>query len=198
MAAIDYHYKSPGVTVDAFLQSQAFVIGLRGPIGSGKSTAAVMKLLMIAQRQPIQKDGRRHSRFAVIRNTYPELTTTTIKTWHQWVPESLGHWKASGPPTHHIIDDKLDMEVLFVALDRPKDVRKVLSMELTACWINEAREIAKPVVDGLTGRVGRFPPKRDGGCVDPQILMDTNSPEVDHWWYVLACLLYTSPSPRDS
>lgn len=93
---------------------------------------------------------------------------------------------SQGPPTHHIVDDNLNMEVIFLALDRSADVKKVLSMDLTAAWVNEAREVPKAVIDGLTGRVGRFPPMRDGGCIDPQIVMDTNSPEVDHWWYVLA------------
>lgn len=181
-----YEYVSPGPKVDRLLLSDSFVVGIRGPIGSGKSTACVMKLLTIADRQPKQSDGLKHSRFAVIRNTYPELKTTTIKTWHQWVPESVGSWNSTGPPTHHIRDAERDMEVMFVALDRPEDVRKLLSMELTGAWINEAREVPKSILDGLTGRVGRFPPVRDGGCVDPQIVMDTNPPEVDHWWYVLA------------
>lgn len=183
---VTYHYESPGPVCRAFLLCDSFITGLRGPIGGGKSTACVMKLLMIANAQPVQKDGRRHSRFAVIRNTYPELVTTTIKTWHQWVPQSIGSWRGSGPPTHRIIDDKIDMEVLFVSLDRPQDVRKVLGMELTAAWVNEAREVNKELIDGLTGRVGRFPSERDGGCINPQIIMDTNPPQVDHWWYVLA------------
>lgn len=183
---LDYSYTSPGPICDAFLLSDAFVTGIRGPIGSGKSTAAVMKILMMADRQAVQKDGRKHSRFVIVRNTYAELKTTTIKTWHQWVPETLGKWVAQGPPTHHIVDDKIDMEVIFLALDRAKDVKKVLSLEITGAWINEAREISKAIIDGLTGRVGRFPPKRDGGCIDPQIVMDTNPPEQGHWWYVLA------------
>lgn len=185
MAATHYEYTSPGPVVDELLLSDAFVTGIRGPIGSGKSTACVMKVLRIANEQPVQKDGRRHSRILVVRNTYAELKTTTIKTWHQWVPETIGHWVAQGPPTHRIIDDNLDMEVIFLALDRPRDVKKALGMELTAAWINEAREVQKVIIDGLTGRVGRYPPKRDGGCVNPQIIMDTNSPEIGHWWQVL-------------
>lgn len=184
----EYDYVSPGPVTDRFLLSDSFVLGLRGPIGSGKSTACVMKLMMIANRQPLAKDGYRYSRFAVIRNSYPELKTTTIKTWHQWIPLSLGSWQSEGPPTHRIRDKaaELDIEVMFVALDRPEDVRKLLSMELTAAWVNEAREVPKAIIDGLTGRVGRFPPMRDGGCNGPQIVMDTNSPESDHWWHVLA------------
>lgn len=146
-----------------------------------------MKLMKIADRQPASPlDGRKHSRFAVIRNTYPELKTTTIKTFHAWVPPEVGRWRDEGPPTQHIVDDRFDIEIMFVALDRPQDVRKLLSLELTAAWINEAREVPKAILDGLTARVGRFPDARHGGCVAPQILMDTNPPDSDHWWYKLA------------
>ena len=183
------HYYPPGPVATAFLKSDAFVAGIRGPIGSGKSTAAVMKLIRNAQKQKPLRDGWRRRRTAIIRNTYPELKTTTIKTWHQWVPSSVGNWRDSGPPTHHIVDQnaKLDWEIMFIALDRPDDVRKLLSLELSDAWINEARSVPKAILDGLTGRVGRFPP-RDGefGCTDPQILMDTNPSDTDHWWYALA------------
>lgn len=183
--AIDYY--PPGPVGAAFLTDPAFVCGIKGPIGSGKSVTCVMKLLRIAKAQPKSPvDGRRHARFAVIRNTYPELKTTTIKTWHEWVPADIGKWRDEGPPCHHIQTDELDVEVLFVALDSPKDVRKLLSLELTAAWINEAREVPKAVLDGLTGRVGRFPTAKHGGCPAPQILMDTNPPDSDHWWYTLA------------
>jgi hypothetical protein len=187
MAAKACDYRSPGVTVDAFFRSTAFVKGIRGPFGSGKSSACVMVLLDLAQRQVVRpSDGRKHSRMIVIRNTYAELKTTTIKTWHSWIPETVGHWVAQGPPTHRIVDETLDMEVVFLALDRPADLKKVLGLECTGVWINEAREVPKDLIDGLTGRVGRYPAVRDGGCVDPCIIMDTNPPELQHWWYVLA------------
>ena len=145
-----------------------------------------MEILARSAEQPKGIDGKRRSRWAIIRNTYPELKTTTIKTWHQWVSPDIGQWQGEGPPTHHIKQADLDMEVIFVALDRPEDVRKLLSMELTGAWINEAREIPKAVLDGLTGRVGRYPSKRDGGAAWFGIIMDTNPPDSDHWWYRLA------------
>jgi len=190
---IDYH--PPGPVAKAFIKSDAFVCAIRGPIGSGKSTAAVMKLIRNVQKQVRQKDGWIRRRSAIIRNTYPELRTTTTKTWHQWIPQSMGNWREAGPPTHHIIDNgnKLDWEVIFIALDRPDDVRKLLSMELSDAWINEAKEVPKAILEGLTGRVGRFPRHQEGGCTDPQILMDTNSPDTDHWWYRMA----EDPSAED-
>ncbi|HET8729233.1 MAG TPA: hypothetical protein VFO41_17160 [Alphaproteobacteria bacterium] len=179
-------YRSPGPVVRRFLASNAFVRGLRGPYGSGKSVACTIDIVRRAAAQKPGRDGVRRTRWAVVRNTYPELKTTTIKTWHDWVRPELGRWRADGPPVHHVRADGLDMEVLFLALDRPEDARKLLSMELTGAWINEAREVPKAVLDALTGRVGRFPPARDGGPSWSGIIMDTNPPDTDHWWYRLA------------
>lgn len=182
------HYKPSGPVSKAFLASDAFIAGIMGPFGSGKTTACVMKLVKNCQTQKRTHDGWIKRRTAIIRNTYPELRTTTMKSWHQWVPQHLGRWRESGPPMHHIIDkkNKLDWEVLFVALDRPDDVAKLLSMELSDAYINEAREVPKAILDGLTGRVGRYPPMWQAEPTNVQILMDTNPPDTDHWWYILA------------
>jgi hypothetical protein len=92
----------------------------------------------------------------------------------------------TGPPSHHLQFGDIDLEVIFLALDRPDDIAKLLSMELTGAWINECREVPKAVVDGLTGRVGRFPSVLMGGCSWSGIIADTNPPDNDHWWYRLA------------
>ena len=73
-----------------------------------------------------------------------------------------------------------------MALSSPQDVRKLLSLELTGAWVNEARELPKAVIDGLTHRVGRYPVKSDGGPTWYGIWMDTNPPDNDHWWHELA------------
>lgn len=187
-------YTPPGPVAKSFLCSNAFVRGLRGPIGSGKSVACCMDIFNCARSQEPSDDGIRYTRFAVIRNTYPELKMTTIKTWHDWFPQHWGHWKGEGPPTHHIRQGDIDMEVLFVALDRPEDVKKLLSMELTMAWINEAREVPKAILDGLTGRVGRYPSQKSRPAHIPQnqwptfygVIMDTNPPDDEHWWFKLA------------
>ena len=97
------------------------------------------------------------------------------------------------PITHHLKlpsrDNApgIDCEVIFMALSTPQDVRKLLSLELTGgAWVNEARELPKAVIDGLTHRVGRYPTKSDGGASWYGIIMDTNPPDADHWWHELA------------
>lgn len=179
-------YEPAGLTVKRFHESAAFFRGIMGPIGSGKSTACVIELLRKAQLQAPGRDGIRRSRWAVIRNSYPELKTTTIKTWEQWVPLYYGKMDWGGPIRHHVKTADLDMEVLFLALDRDEDARKLLSLELTGAWINEAREVPKAVWDALSGRVGRYPGPADGGCTWSGIIADTNPPDDQSDWYRLA------------
>lgn len=58
---------------------------------------------------------------------------------------------------------------------------------MTGVWINEAREVAKQIVDATTSRVGRYPsPKGGPGATWCGVIMDTNAPSEDHWWPVLA------------
>lgn len=182
------HYYPPGPVAKAFLNDDSFICGIMGPFGSGKSTAIIMKLIRNAQRQKRAADGWIYRRTAIIRNTYPELRTTTMKSWHQWVPQHLGRWREAGPPMHHIIDsvNKLNWEIIFVALDRADDVAKLLAMELSDAWIDETKEVPKAILDGLSGRVGRYPPMWRATPTDVQILLCTNPPDTDHWWYVLA------------
>lgn len=180
------NYRPPGPVARAFLLDGSFFRGIMGPFGSGKSTVCIMDMLAKSVSQAPGVDGKRRTRWAVVRNTYPELRTTTIKSWHQWIPPNIGRWVDTGPPTHHIQEGDLDMEVIFVSLDRPDDVAKLLGMELTGAWVDEAREVPKAVIDGLTGRVGRYPSVLMGGCTWSGIIASTNPPDNDHWWYKLA------------
>src|SRR4051812_31450009 len=171
-----------------FHTSDAFVRGAMGPIGSGKSVACVMEIMRRAGMQRPGADGRRRSRWAVIRNTYGELRDTVLKTFFDWVPPSGNapprKWSASDF-TYRITEGDLDLEILFRALDRPQQVKKLLSLELTGAWVNEAREVPLTVINALQGRVGRYPSGREEGCGWFGVIMDTNAPDTDHWWYRL-------------
>jgi hypothetical protein len=179
-------YKPGGPTLVRAHNSPAFVRGIMGPIGSGKSTTCAMEILRRSTLQRRSPDGKRRTRWAIIRNSYPELKTTTLKTWGEWCPPQYGRLTMDSPIRHHVQTADLDMEVFFMALDREDDVRKLLSLELTGAWVNEAREVPKAIIDALTGRVGRYPSKAMGGADWSGILMDTNPPDDQSWWYRLA------------
>ena len=182
-----FTYKPDGQTIKSFMKDSNFFRGIRGPVGSGKSVACCVEVFRRSLEQKKNDQGIRKSRWAIIRNTNPQLRTTTIKTWLDWFPEDIWgkfHW--SVPYTHHIQQDELDIEILFLALDRPEDVKKLLSLELTGIWINEAREVPKSIIDACTMRVGRYPSMREGGASWSGVIADTNAPEEDHWWAIMA------------
>lgn len=176
------NYEAPGPKALAFMMSQAFIRGIRGPVGSGKSTAAVIDMLQTAMMQKVGPDGRKRYRGVIIRNTYGELLTTTLATFHQWIPKDFGQFLKTAPMVHRFTCGNLDAEFLFLALDRPEHVAKLLSLEVTQGWINEAREVPKAILDALTARVGRYPSMAHGGAVRAGVIMDTNSPDQGHWW----------------
>lgn len=176
-------------TATQFHLCDEFVRLLIGPIGSGKSVACIMELLARAYAQKPNPKGVRKTRWAIIRNSYRELQDTTLNTFFDWVPKDLGNFKTIDMKyvLKGSLDDgtQIEMEVLFRALDKPKDVKKLLSLELTGAFINEAREIPKAILDMLVGRVGRYPNARDGGPTWFGVFMDTNPPDEDHWMYRL-------------
>ena len=186
------NYSPPGKVASKFHQSNSFVRGLMGPVGSGKSSSCCVEIVMRALKQRPWLDGVRRSRWLVVRNTYPELKSTTIKTWQQWFPEEVApmKWDAPISSTMRIADvgdgTGLELEVLFMALDRPTETGKLRSLELTGGWINEASEVPKEIFDMLTQRVGRFPSKIRGGPSWCGIILDTNPPDDDHWYYKIA------------
>jgi hypothetical protein len=184
---IDFKYKPDGEVLKSFMKDDTFFRGIRGPVGSGKSVGCCIEVFRRALLQEKGPDGKRKSRWAIIRNTNPQLRTTTIKTWLDWFPENdWGKFTWSVPYTHMIKKGDIELEVLFLALDRPEDVKKLLSLELTGIWINEAREIPKSIIDACTMRVGRYPSMRDGGPSWTGVIADTNAPEEDHWWPIMS------------
>lgn len=158
--------------------------GLMGPFGSGKSSGCVNELIKLGMMQNVQTDGIRRARFAIVRNTYVELKDTTIKTFKEWCPEpEFGTFHQTDHIYYLTGVPGLEAEVLFRALDRPEQVKNLLSLELTAAWVNEAKEVPWAIIEALTGRVGRYPSRNRGGCVNPCIIMDTNPPDDESWWY---------------
>lgn len=187
---MDIKYKATP-TAAQFHTDDSFLRGLMGPVGSGKSVACSMELFRRAMIQEPDEDGIRPTRWAIIRNTYPELKSTTIKTFEEWVPPQICKIRWDVPITGVLrmpLPDgtSVHAEFLFMALDRENDVKKLLSLEITGAWVNEARELPENVIQMLTARVGRYPSKRRVPLTWSGIIMDTNPPDDSHWWYRLA------------
>ncbi|RKY42339.1 MAG: hypothetical protein DRP85_03370 [Candidatus Makaraimicrobium thalassicum] len=178
----------PSVTGRLFHMADKYVKIMFGPIGSGKSITCIMEMLRISMLQS-PHNGVRKTRWAVIRNSYRELEDTTKKSFADWIDPSLGQVSVQNNTflLKLQLDDgtSVEAEFLFRALDKPGDTKKLLSLELTGCFINECREIQKGIFDVACSRTGRYPAVRDGGCDWYGVIMDTNPPDQDHWIYHL-------------
>lgn len=187
-------YEATDTAAD-FHNDDSFVRLLLGPVGCGKSVAGCLEIYSRAAQQPAGDDGIRRSRWAVIRNTYPELETTTIKTWISWYSENeFGNVKHSSPISHRIQCNDIDLEVIFLAMDSPDDIKKLMSLELTGAYLNEAQFIDKKIFETCLQRVNRYPSKKDGAPLGwSGVILDTNPPDTDHWIY----RLFEEKLPKD-
>lgn len=153
-----------------------------GPIGSGKTLASILKLDRLMYEQEPDKDGIRYSRVAVIRNTAVELRDTTIKSFEGYYGDLFKfNW---GNLTALYEHDDVRCEFLFRALDKPGDMRKLLSLEITYAYLNELRELPKEALENVTSRLGRYPDKKNGpGATKHQAIADTNAFDQETWIY---------------
>lgn len=173
--------------------------GILGPVGSGKSSTCVWEIFLRAMNQEADPQGNRKTRWAVVRNTYNELVSTTIKTFREWFSEPICTYRADKPLSARIrmpLPDgtRIDCEILFLACDRVEDAGKFRSLEITGAWLNEASEINNMgIVDQISVRCGRYPKKwkdksgnKVGGATWFGLFCDTNAPDDEHWWYETA------------
>lgn len=174
-------------TITRFHKCDDLVRLLLGPFGSGKSVGCVMDLMMRASNQKPDIYGNRNTKWAIIRNTYRELSDTTMKTFFLWVPKHIGEWSEKNMTftfTKKLPDGTtLNAEFLFRALDKPDDAKKLLSLDLTGAWVNELKELPLEIFAPLIGRCGRYPLMSLGGPSWYGVIADTNPPDMDHWIY---------------
>ena len=135
------------------------------------------------EQAPFQ--GVRRTRFGVVRNTYPELRTTALKTFQDWFP--FAEIKYGQPMTatmEFALPDgtRVEQEWYFISMDEPKDVEKLKSFEFTGLFFNEASALLFEFIDIGTRRL-RYPSVAMGGASWHGIVMDTNPPDSDSWWY---------------
>jgi hypothetical protein len=172
-----------GTEVAKFVTSSKEVDVIEGPIGSGKTRALCARIMRHAQEQRVSKiTGLRMSRWAMIRNTYPDLKRTTIRTWLEMFPENIyGRLNWGQPPYHHLKFGDVSLEVDFFALDKSDDIGKLRSTEYTGIAWNELSFIfEKELFDEGHSRL-RFPGKEHGGSAWHGVIADTNAPDEEHW-----------------
>lgn len=180
----------PTATGNLAHNDDSFVRLIMGPYGSGKSTWCCHEIVRRTAAMPAWHSGRRRARWAIVRNTSGELQSTTLQTWLTWFGD-LGDVRRRQKPLltyeHTFNDGKgvVELELIFIALDREEDLRKIKSLEVTGAYINELSEVPQGALAHFKGRVNHRYPSR-AFCDQPYwsgIIADTNPPDSDHWIY---------------
>ena len=181
---------TPPPSLAGFLTSNAFVSLVTGPVGSGKSSAAMLKIAYHAARMKPGADGIRRSRAVVVRNTRQMLTDATIPTFMTWFPDGIAGTYVKSDTRFLLRFDNVECDVLFRGLDDSNDVRRLLSLEVSFGVLDEFREINQEIFHALQSRVGRYPAKKMGGAVcddkaqspNYHIWGASNAPDRDTFW----------------
>ncbi|MEL6288571.1 MAG: hypothetical protein AAFQ35_07310 [Pseudomonadota bacterium] len=187
-------YNPPGPIAQAFLNDrETKVRALMGPQGSGKTGTCAFDLLSNAAQMPVCKDGVRHFRAITVRETYNDLYATTIPSWWDWVPKSMGRWDGpTGRPASHKLDFELPgagplrFEMHFLALGDRRVEDALRGYEFTAAWLNEMDLVRPDVMTYVVGRIGRFPPQRwfaERTNFRRFVIGDLNAPDTDNYCY---------------
>ena len=181
---------TPGPVMDAFLSARKPVECVMGPVGSGKTSGALIKPTLKLREQKPGLDGKRKRKVAVVRDTYVNLWKSTIPTWWKWMPpqgEGIGWNGAVGHPAQHRITVNMrglgEMEIIydFIAIgDRdPEDAMR--GYEVTDWILDEADRLQERVLSyGLT-RLGRYPEGANDLNCHPAVHLICNAPEFDTW-----------------
>lgn len=198
---LDLAWKPPGPVAAAFMQSMAPVQILCGPLGSGKTTAALIKAIRLAAAQtPSPRltaraaDGKllpvRRFKACVVRDTYRQLWKTTIPSWFKRVPREAGDFAGpeNAPATHRITfqpgDGTLvELVVDFVGIGENAAEEVLDGYEPTLFVLDAANLLQRDVFTFAVGRTGRFPDMVDGGPRWHGVLIVCNAPQFTSWLY---------------
>ena len=181
----------PGPVSEAFVADTSSVSVLMGPIGGGKTTTGLWRIVLTAFRWPLTRPGLRRFRAGVIRRMMVDLERTTIPSWHNWFPRRMGAWRGSRgePQTHefslrHPADGStVEIEVIFRGIGDARIEEALRGWEVSAIYADECDTLDPGSLSWLSGRTGRFPPPLDGQALDElpgQVWGTCNAPEPDN------------------
>jgi hypothetical protein len=217
---------SPPKSVEGFLLDENFISLICGPIGSTKTTGALMKIAYHASRMAPCIDGIRRSRCVWVRNTREQLRDTSIPDFLKWYPNGVAGVYLKTEMKFLLKYADVECEVLFRGLDDSDDVRRLLSLQASFIVFDEFREINQQIFEQAQGRVGRYPDKMlvphrpewgvddkghpiagcvtDDGKPNKHVWGASNPPDMDTFWEGIltsppkSCSVYIQPSAFDA
>lgn len=188
------NYRPPGPVAEAFIRAPERVPFIMGPVGSGKTTAALFRCLRYAASLPRCKDGVTRAKIAVVRADYRTLYKTTLPSWFSWFPQDFPGSKFIGgadrPATHELAfqtprGKKIELIMEFQALGDKRIEDILRGWEGSAALMEEADLLAESALDFLFQRTNRYPRREllaEGASLKRCVMGSLNPPgSPDHW-----------------
>lgn len=213
-AALAQRWLPPGPIAAAFAASEAPNPVIIGPVGSGKTTQALQKILVLANRVPaldvtVSSAGKRvkRCRVAIVARTYRVMWKNLLPSYFKVFPKDWGKWTGGeGEPWVHKFaldvpntDLRFEIEVIGLAVgDTPLD-DLTRGLEITGAYIYEFDTLVEDTIEKFKSRCGRYPNMPSGALQDlvpRQVWCDANAFDPDHWAYD-ACFGDTKPAGRE-
>jgi hypothetical protein len=193
----------PGPIAEMLYWSDADILGIQGPVGSGKTTTTLKSRLRRATDMPRStidlhtradgtKVGWRRYKLLVVRETYRQLWSTTIPSYLEVYPKALGKWSGGrGDPVTHVIEFEdgngpIEFRVEFMAFGDDV-IASMRGVQTTDIWLNETDTVPVEVLTAGIGRIDRWPGAAHFAGYPPelrgygQIICDFNAPDEDNW-----------------
>jgi hypothetical protein len=189
-------WEPPGPVGEAFFWDDSDIVGIRGPVGSGKTTVNLRRIFRRAKMIPRSViDGVRYYKAVIARETYRQLWATTIPSYWEVMPKNMGKWAGGrGDPVTHSLRLKdefgeIDITVEFIAFgSSPAEIdANIRGVQCTDLILEEADTNGVAVfTKGLT-RIDRYPQKKHFAGYPAalrsygQVSCSYNAPDEDNW-----------------
>src|SRR3990167_5696239 len=180
----------PGPVAEAAHRSRARVKYAWGALGTAKTTWLCWRIYYLAER--LAKRGI-SLRALMLRDTYRNLSDSTLQTWLSWFPDGgkpgtgIGYKALSMPCDYKLYAGGRYHDVLFRHGQTAQDASAFLSTEYGFIGLEEIAPaympggkltspgIAEEVFDMALGRL------RQPGVEEPELAMTSNSTPLNHW-----------------
>jgi hypothetical protein len=181
-------WQPPGPIGQAYTECEDALALLMGPVGSGKTTCGLMRGILQSYLWPRGPDGVRRVRFGIIRRLYKDLEKTTMVSWNQWFPRSMGVWRgaAGDPATHDLLlahpgdGGPIEFRAEFIALGDQRVEEAMRGWEGSFAFLDEVDLMLKGTLAWVWSRCGRFP--RETLRRNPKrAWASCNAPDFDSW-----------------